>query len=416
MKLGLIGNPLGHSWSPAIHKYLIHKDYCLMPLHEEELTLFFEKKDFDGINVTIPYKQAVIPYLDELDENAEAIGAVNCIVHKNGKLKGYNTDYEGFQEMLVSHHVPIDGNNVAILGSGGASKAIRQAIIGLKGNPVIVSRTKKEGVITYEELYARESSFQVLVNTTPVGMSPNVDDVPVDLRVFAALQYVVDIIANPLCTKLCFTAKQLHIPCLGGFEMLVRQALAADRYFMECDVDGRLVEPCMNALLNEKRNIVLIGMPTSGKTTISKKLQECTGKTVVEMDEEIVTRTGMSIKDYFAQYGEENFRKVEKEVAEEHRLGKGEIISCGGGVIKTPETMKALSENGVVIWIDRDLNYLYPTSDRPLLNEQNKVLELYNQRLPLYEMYSDIRIENNSSLEDCVEKIIKETGMKEIEK
>ena len=413
MKLGLIGNPLGHSWSPAIHSYLIHADYSLMPLEEEELKPFLEKRDFDGINVTIPYKQTVIPCLDELDENAEKIGAVNCIVNENGRLKGYNTDYEGFRDMLIGHDVPVEGNNVAVLGSGGASKAVRQAIISLKGNPVIISRHKKDGVLTYDELYEQENNFQIIVNTTPVGMSPHMDEVPLDLSRFTSLHYVVDIIANPLCTKLCFEAKRLGIPHLGGFEMLVRQALAADRYFLRKDVDEKLVVPCMNALLEERRNIVLTGMPTSGKTTIAEKLQELTGKKTIEMDDEIVQRIGMSISDYFAEYGEESFRRIEREVAEEHMEGKGEIISCGGGVIKTPETMRALCSNGTVIWIDRDLNYLYSTSDRPLASDQKQVLNLYQQRLPLYDMYSDIHVKNNSSLEDCIDKIIKETGIKE---
>lgn len=413
MKLGLIGNPLGHSWSPAIHKYLIHADYSLIPLEEDELKPFLEKRNFDGINVTIPYKQAVIPFLDELDENAEKIGAVNCVVNECGKLKGYNTDYEGFRDMLIGHAVPIEGNNVAVLGSGGASRAIRQAILSLKGHPVIISRHQKENVLTYDELYEQEKNFQIIVNTTPVGMSPHMDEVPLDLSRFTSLQYVVDIIANPLCTKLCFEAKRLGIPSLGGFEMLVRQALAADRYFLKKDVDENLVAPCMNALLEEKRNIVLTGMPTSGKTTIAERLQELTGKKTVEMDDEIVRRIGMSISDYFAQYGEESFRRIEKEVAEEHIEGRGEIISCGGGVIKTPETMRALSANGTVIWIDRDLNYLYSTSDRPLANDQKQVLALYRERLPLYEMYSNVRVKNNSSLEDCIEKIIEETGIKE---
>lgn len=413
MKLGLIGNPLGHSWSPSIHKYLIQENYSLIPLREEELIPFLKKKDFDGINVTIPYKQSVIPLLDELDENAEEIGAVNCIVNENGKLKGYNTDYEGFKDMLIAHKVPIEGNTVAVLGSGGASKAIRQAIHTLNGKPVVISRKKKDGVMTYEQLYENEKNFQIIVNTTPVGMSPNMDEVPVDLSRFTSLQYVVDIVANPLCTKLCFEAKKHGIPYLGGFEMLVRQALAADRYFLKKEIDSRLAGPCMKALLEEKRNIVLTGMPTSGKTTIAEKLHQITGRNVVEMDEEIVRKTGMSISEYFARYGEESFRRIEREVAEEHTEGKGEIISCGGGVIKTPETMRALSANGTIIWIDRDLNYLYSTSDRPLASDQKKVFELYQQRLPLYEMYSDIRVKNNSSLDDCVSKIIEETGIRE---
>lgn len=412
MKLGLIGMPLGHSWSPAIHSYLIHEDYSLFPLHEEELKPFLEKKDFDGINVTIPYKQAVIPYMDEIDPVAQRIGAINCIVNKDGKLKGYNTDYAGFRDMLAAHDVPTEGTKAAVLGTGGASKAIYEALIELGCTPIKVSRTKKEGVLTYEELYEREKEFDLIVNTTPVGMHPNCDASPIDLTKFTELKYVVDIIANPLCTELCFQAKRLGIPSLGGFEMLVRQALAADRYFLDKEMDDSLVEPCMNALLEERRNVVLIGMPTCGKSTISAMLGELTGRNVVEMDVEIVKKIGMPIADYFALYGEPAFRKIETETAYAHSKGKGEIISCGGGVIKTEDTMRALSRNSIVVWIDRDLSYLYSSGDRPLSSSDDAVKALYEQRVPLYEMYSDISVKNNGSIEDCLEEIIEKTGIR----
>ncbi|MGM9942395.1 MAG: shikimate kinase [Bulleidia sp.] len=412
MKLGLIGMPLGHSWSPAIHSFLINKPYDLIPLHEDELGPFLKDRNFDGLNVTIPYKQAVIPYLDELEESAERIGAVNCIVNRNGKLTGYNTDYEGFRDMLVCNGVEVRGKQAAVLGSGGASKAIREAILTLGGTPVIVSRNPKGEQISYEQLYEKQEKFSILVNTTPVGMSPDVDVSPVDPARFTNLSHVIDIVANPLCTTLCFQAKQLGIPCLGGFEMLVRQALAADRYFLDQDMNSDLIQPCINALLAERRNIVLIGMPTCGKSTISALLGEITGKHVVEMDEEITEKLGMPIRDWFETYGEQSFREKETETAVEHSTGKGEIISCGGGVIKTEATMRALSHNGIIIWIDRNLDYLYSTSDRPLASSIEQVRSLYVQRRPLYEKYSDITIQNNGTVEDCIEKIINVTGIR----
>ena len=413
MKLGLIGMPLGHSWSPAIHGWLIHEDYSLIPLEKEELGPFLNRKDFDGLNVTIPYKQDVIPYLDEIEDGAEKIGAINCIVNRNGKLIGYNTDYEGFRDILVVHGVPVHGSKVAVLGTGGASKAVVEAIVSLGGQPVTVSRSVKPGSITYETLLETQNEYEVLVNATPVGMAPQTDCAPVDLSVFTGLKYVIDIIANPLCTKLCFEAKRLGISYLGGFEMLVRQAIAADRYFLNKDMDMQLCEPCMNALLEERRNIVLIGMPTCGKSTISALLGEITGRRVVEMDQEIVERIGMPIADWFALHGEASFRRMETETAEAHSMGTGEIISCGGGVIKTEATMQALSRNGIVVWIDRDLDKLYSTSDRPLASNNDQLKKLYEQRRPLYRMYSDIIVENNGTVEDCIRTIMEKTGLKE---
>lgn len=413
MKLGLIGNPLGHSWSPEIHGNLIHEDYNLFPLEQEELIPFLEKRDFDGINVTIPYKEQVIPLLDEIDEKAERIKAVNCIVNQNGKLKGFNTDCEGFQEMLEAHAVPVQGRNVAILGSGGASKAVKQAILELGGKPIIVSRRGGKDRITYEELYACQKDFAVLVNATPVGMSPDIRKVPIDLSAFTELKYVVDIIANPLRTKLCFEAEKRGIPTLGGFEMLVRQALVADRYFTGKPLSESLCEPCMKNLLQQRKNIVLVGMPTSGKTTIASILHEKTGRKTVEMDEEIVERIGMPIRDYFEKHGEESFRKIEMEVAECHSNGTGTIISCGGGVVTVEETMQILSANGTVIWIDRDPSHLFSSADRPLASDDRKVHDLYQKRLPLYEKYSDIRVRNDSQLNDCVNEIMRITGLRE---
>lgn len=412
MRLGLIGMPLGHSWSPAIHSFLIHKDYDLIPLQANELGPFLKEKNFDGLNVTIPYKQAVIPYLDDMEETAKRIGAINCIVNRNGKLTGYNTDYEGFRDMLVCNGVEVKGKQAAVLGSGGASKAVKEAIITLGGTPVIVSRNPKGDQISYEQLYEMQEKFSILVNTTPVGMSPDVDVSPVDPARFTNLSHVIDIVANPLCTTLCFQAKQLGIPCLGGFEMLVRQALAADRYFLDQEMDSDLIQPCIDALLEEKRNIVLIGMPTCGKSTISSLLGKITGRHVVEMDEEIVGKLGMPIRDWFEKYGEQSFREKETETAIAHSEGKGEIISCGGGVIKTEATMRALAHNGIIIWIDRDLDYLYSTSDRPLASNIEQVRTLYVQRRPLYEKYSDMTIQNNSTVEDCISEIITRTGIR----
>lgn len=410
MKLGLIGKPLGHSWSPEIHTFITKQDYSLFELEEEEMHQFLHQKDFDGLNVTIPYKQKVMEDLDEIDPLAKEIGAVNCIVNDKGRLKGYNTDIDGFMGMLKHNHIDVKGKKAAVLGSGGASKAAVCALKHMDAYPYVISRTKRTDTYTYEELYDHESEFQILVNATPVGMKPDYDDTPVDLKRFTHLQAAVDIIANPLRTRLQFDAKMLGITYCGGFEMLVRQAFAADELFTHKKLDEQLVPECMKAVLKKRRNIVLIGMPTSGKSTIAAILGKRTGAAVVEMDEAIEKEIGMSIPECFKTKGETYFRNVEKEVAKKHREAAGEILSCGGGVIKTPDTMRYLSENGLVIWIDRGLKQLFPTDSRPLAGSEQALQNLYQERLPLYQKYSDIHIDNSGNIENTVREILSKTG------
>lgn len=410
MKLGLIGNPLGHSWSPEIHRLLTGYEYSKWPLEEKELAPFLEKHDFTGINVTIPYKKAVIPYLDEMDDTAAALGAVNCIVVRDGKLKGYNTDLTGFMRMMERNSLDVSGGLTAVLGSGGASKACMEGVRRLGGKPVTVSRTPKNGAIGYDELYARESEFTALVNATPVGMLPDTDSVPVDLAGLHHLKAVADIIANPLMTRLQFEAHCRGIPSAGGFEMLVRQAAAADLLFTGREVMEETVRSCMKTLLNARRNIVLIGMPTSGKTTLAEMLSARTGRRKVEMDDVLVERLGMPISTCFEKYGEAYFRSQETQLAKELRRTEGTIISCGGGIIKNADNMRFLHENGIVIWVDRDPSLLYPTDSRPLSSTENAVLALYRERKDLYQKYSDVAVANNGAIEDTLQKIIRITG------
>lgn len=405
MRLGLIGYPLGHSWSNEIHPFLIHEAYAKWEILPEELDAFLKKREFDGINVTIPYKESVIPYLDEIDPEAEKIGAINCIVNRNGKLIGYNTDYQGLKDMLVHHDVPIQKAKVAILGSGGASKAAKAAAESLQGIPVIVSRHPKEGQISYEDLYAQQAEFSVLINTTPVGMFPKSEEVPVNLNRFAELKYVVDVVANPLRTRLQFEAFRRNIPVLSGFEMLVRQAASADERFGK-PVTEQQIQACMQYLYEKKRNLVLIGMPTSGKTMVAKELSKVLHYPVHEMDEELESQFGTSIKEVFARQGEAYFRRKETELADTLKSEEHTIISCGGGIIKNEENMRFLRENGVVFWIDRNPEKLFPTDSRPLSSDEQAVKKLYAERKDLYAMYSDYRIENNREITDVIRQII----------
>ncbi len=410
MKLGLIGHPLGHSWSPQIHAFLIHEDYAKWDLQEDQLADFLQKRDFDGINVTIPYKQAVIPMLDALDPAAEKIGAVNCIVNTNGRCTGYNTDAIGFRDMILAHGIDVQGKHTALLGTGGASKAVGYALEQLGAQVQLVSRQAKEGCITYEQLYQEADTYQYLVNVTPVGMYPNTNGCVVDLKKFTKLAGVIDIVANPLRTKLMFEAKMLGIPCIGGFEMLVRQAFAADELFTGKKLDFSANDACMKYLYGLKRNIVLIGMPTSGKSTLAKMLSEQTHRDVIEMDDEIEKRLGTSIKECFASKGETYFRQVEQETAEALQNTEHCILSCGGGVIKNEDTMRALSQNGIVIWIQRNLHALFATDSRPLTGDETYMKKLYEERKDLYQKYSDAVVVNDGSLEEAVEKIKKVAG------
>ena len=407
MKLGLIGKPLGHSFSREIHRFLIQEDYSYWELEEDKLEEFLKKRDFDGINVTIPYKKSVIPYLDEIDPAAKRIGAVNTIVHQEEKLKGYNTDYTGLMRMIQNHQMDLQGQSVAILGSGGASLAAIEAVNALGGTPVRVSRTKKYASLSYDELYEQGKEFTYLINATPVGMYPDVDEVPVDLDQLPNLRGVVDIIANPLRTKLVFTAEQKGIPACGGLEMLVGQALSADEYFLNQRMEDSLIEDCLKELYREKRNIVLIGMPSAGKSTVAQLLSEKKQQEVIEMDACIEEEIGMSIRDYFAKSGEEAFRNKESEMCARHRFDQGKIISCGGGVIKREENIRNLAYNGILIFIDRDVDKLFASDSRPLSQSKSDVENLYQERYEFYERYCDVRIENNSELSRVIEEIEK---------
>jgi shikimate dehydrogenase len=408
MKLGLIGKTLGHSWSWQIHDMLIHEHYQNWELSEDEVIPFLEKKDFTGINVTIPYKEKVMTVLDEISPTAEKIGAVNCIINRDGRLYGYNTDCDGFMELVQTAGMHMEGKHAAVLGSGGAAKAVMAGVSQLGGIPVMVSRHPHDDMISYQQMYAMQNRFSFLVNATPVGMFPHIDETPADLDVFEHLEGVVDVVANPLRTKLCFQASCKGIPSTGGLGMLVYQAAAADALFTGQKVPQERIDACLGTLLKERRNIVLIGMPTSGKSSVAQMLGKQSGQQVYDMDTLLEQQLGTSIRTCFETHGEAYFRAKETRLARELANKEGVIISCGGGIIKNPENMQVLSQHGVVVWLQR--NSLFPSSDRPLSADEDSLKKLYEQRRGLYEMYSDIQVENNGTLEDTAEQILKKIG------
>lgn len=407
MRYGLIGEKLGHSFSKIIHEKLADYTYDLIPLSLEELDVFMREKEFSAINVTIPYKETVIPYLDEVDPKAAKMGAVNTVVQRNGKLFGYNTDYFGFRYMLEHNHIQIAGKKVLVLGRGGASKAVIAVLEDMGAAEIHTIYYKiAEDSISYETCYALHTDAQVIVNTTPVGMYPNSGHTPIDLTPFTNLEAVADVVYNPLRTRLVLDAEEKGCQAIGGLEMLVGQAKYAVEIFLDQSLPEDSIDVVYKDLMAERRNLVLIGMSGCGKSTLGKLAAEKLGKTFVDTDAEIIKRIGMSIADYFAAYGEDSFRKVESEVVQEISTQNNLVISTGGGVIKNPENIRWLKGNGTVIWIQRDPELLESGNGRPLVPDQEAIRRLYKERLPLYTAAAETIIENDGNEEEALQKIL----------
>lgn len=401
MQYGLIGEKLGHSFSPLIHGELGNRDYTLHAMPVDALDAFMRQKDFRGINVTIPYKKAVIPYLDTISGAAERIGSVNTIVKdENGKLHGYNTDYVGFMYMLRSAGIDPAGKKALVLGSGGTSLTARTALSDMgAGEILVVSRT---GDVNYDNVYSH-SDTEIIVNTTPVGMYPKNGQAPVDITRFPALCGVADAIYNPLKTALILEAQRLGIPCVSGLRMLTAQAKAAHELFFGVSVDDLLVEKICRGLYADKANVILIGMPGSGKTSVGKKAAELLNRPFIDADLALAEKTGMTAADIIKQHGEAHFRDIEAEVLSE--LGKegGCVIATGGGAVLREENYASLKQNGRIYRLCRDIENL-PTEGRPI-SQSTSLSELYEKRRPYYEKFADVTIENSGSIEDAARRI-----------
>ena len=406
LEYGLIGAKLGHSFSPEIHAKIGHYPYELRELSPDGVHQLLEERTFRGLNVTIPYKELVIPLLDEISDRARKIGAVNTIVNRNGRLYGDNTDYSGAAALIRHAGVEITGKKVLILGTGGTSKTLRAVTEAMGARKIVrVSRHSGEGLCTYEEAARLHSDAQVIVNTTPVGMFPNVDGCPLEVEQFPALEGVVDVVYNPDKTELILRAEEAGVPvAVGGLEMLVAQAVYAAEYFLDRKFEDAPVEirRITAALRRDMLNIALIGMPSSGKTTLGRMLARSLGRTFVDLDEEIVKTDGRSIPDIFAAEGEDGFRT--KETAETQRFGKEgrQLISCGGGIVKKPENLRALHQNGVILFIDRPVDALAVGGGRPLSSSMDALRQMEAQRRPLYLAAADAVIPNNGTLDDAL--------------
>ena len=392
---GLLGRKLGHSWSVPIHTVLGCSDYRLMELEPEELGAFLQREDIGGLNVTIPYKLDVIPFCDVIDETAKAIGSVNTLVRRNGTLYAWNTDAAGFRWMAERAGISLSGRKTVVLGSGGASRTAVAVSRAMGAREVVV--ISRSGENNYENL-SRHVDAEIIINTTPVGMYPNTGESPVDLTAFPACQGVLDVIYNPRRTALLLQAEALGIPCSDGLPMLVAQAKAAEEHFFETAIPDRENERILAQLRQETTNIVLIGMPGCGKTTVGQALSRLTGREAVDIDQRIVEKTGRSIPDIFAAEGEAAFRTLEREATAEVGKNSGKIILTGGGVVKDFRNYASLRQNGRIYHLTRDLNLL-PTEGRPL-SQGTDLAAMWKERSPLYARFRDVIIENNGTVED----------------
>ena len=407
MIYGCIGEHLKHSFSKEIHNCLADYEYELCEISKDCLDAFMKHHDFRAINVTIPYKEAVIPYLDCVDKAAKEIGAVNTVVNKNGKLYGYNTDFYGMR-MLISHAgIELQNKKVAVLGTGGTSKTARAVANSLSAREIVtVSRTKSTDTVTYEELYKNHQDLDVIINTTPLGMFPNNFTKPVDITNFPKLSGVIDAVYNPLKTALILDAQKHGIKAEGGLYMLVAQAVLASEIFLDKKYDKEKLDEVFEKIERQKENIILVGMPSSGKSTIGKEIAKRLGRAFYDTDELIAQKSAMTIPDIITSLGEEKFRELESDVVNEISKATGIIIATGGGVVLKDENIRVLSQNGRIYFLDRPLELLLPTKDRPLTSTKEALIKKYNERYGIYEKAADVKIDASGDVEAVTNAVI----------
>ncbi len=408
MEYGCIGEHLTHSFSKEIHSLLADYKYEIREIPKDKLDEFMMQRDFRAINVTIPYKQAVIPHLFWVSETAQKIGAVNTIVNRDGKLYGYNTDFYGLTALINKNDISLAQKKVLILGSGGTSKTANAVAEHLGAKEIYtVSRKSDKGLITYEEMYDNHTDADVIINTTPVGMFPNINAQPVELNRFSLLSGVVDAIYNPLRSRLVLEAESLGIRATGGLYMLVAQAAFAVEKFIGAPLCEEKISEVYNSLVSQKINIVLTGMPACGKSTIGAKLSRITGKPFIDTDKLIVKRAGKPITEIFKEIGEEGFRKLEGEVIADIGNIGGHIIATGGGAVLSQENIKNLKANGRIYYIDRPLDWLGATSDRPLSSNREDLAKRYFERYEIYKTTADVTVAAVDDLESNINLILK---------
>ncbi len=411
MQYGLIGEKLGHSFSPEIHARLADYTYELCELTRDELDAFLRARTFRSVNVTIPYKTEVIPYLDEVDARAARIGAVNTIVNREGRLYGYNTDYDGMAYLARSAGIEMRGEKVLILGSGGTSLTAATLATDLGAREVLrASRTARAGeTVGYDEIYARHTDATVIINTTPVGMYPKPDGMAVDIDRFPHLAGVLDAVYNPLRTTLVTCARARGIPAVGGLGMLVAQAVRAAEHFTGKTFSDASIDALVEEMTRKKEHIILIGMPASGKSTVGALVAEQLARPFIDIDTEIIKTAGCDIPTIFRERGEEYFRTLEHEVlARVLFTHTGCVVATGGGAPLRGDNVSAMHRTGCVVWLDRPLALLTPTSDRPTASDREALAARYRERYDIYRDAADHRIDGAGDAQTVVTRLLKE--------
>ncbi len=398
MKYALIGKTLAHSYSKIIHEAMGEYEYDLVPLPENKVKEFAQNCPYGGFNVTIPYKQTIMPFCDFISPDALKIGSVNTVLKKEGKLYGYNTDYAGFLALSKRAGISFSGKKVAILGSGGTYLTAKAVALDYGAGEIVSVGTKKE--FNYGNI-EKWNDAEIIINATPVGMFPHNGESLISLEDFPKCQGVIDVIYNPQKTRLVYEAEKRNIPAIGGLYMLVYQAKKAFEIFLDKELSDEKTEEVYEKLYRDMTNIILIGMPGSGKSTLGKKIASLTGREFIDTDQEIVKETGMSIPEIFEKFGEEHFRKVESEVALKVCSLSGKVIATGGGIVKREENLYPLTQNGIVYHVKRDISKL-ATKGRPLSTDINRLLEMEMERMPLYEKFAHKTIDNNGNIKDFV--------------
>lgn len=410
-RYGLVGEKLSHSFSPELHKQFGNDNYELIEVARDNIEAFFETHDFTAVNVTIPYKEIALKHC-EADVSAREIGAVNTLVNRDGIVRGYNTDYLGFMYMLKRAEIELCGRKVAILGSGGTSKTVRYVCNILKADSVVVisRNAKTSDCVTYEDT-EKYSDAQILINTTPVGMFPKVEECPVDITLFANLEAVVDVIYNPLRTELTAKAQKLGIKTTNGLPMLIAQGWYAEQLFMGKAIESQHdnvfcdeIEKCLSAVLNKNGNIVFIGMPGSGKTSVGKALADVLDRKFVDLDVLFSEHFGMSPEICINIYGQDDFRRKESEIVDIVSEYKGYVIATGGGCVKKSDNVRKLRRNGRIVFLDRALAEL-EIDGRPLSKGKGNLEKLYNERYGLYRAAMDIYVKVDASVSELADRI-----------
>ena len=401
-KYGLVGKSLRHSFSKPIHEKLGNYDYNLYSLNEKALEEFTSNKKIKGFNVTIPYKTDIIKYLKTIDDRAKEIGAVNTVVRRKKGLKGYNTDFDGMEYMLKSAGITLKDKVVMILGSGGTSKTAEAVAKHCGASRVF--KVSRSGEINYNN-YKKQADVQVIINTTPVGMFPNNYSAPIELDGFKHLEGVADVVYNPRLTMLCYNAEKLGVKHVNGLNMLVAQAKYASEKFKGRKIDDQKIDKIVKAMAKDTTNVVLVGMPGSGKSTVGKELAKKLNREFIDTDKVIERRAGKKIPRIFKEDGEAYFRELEKEVVKDVCMQTGKVIATGGGVVKNVENLYPLKSNGKVFWIKRDIDLLV-TDGRPLSKDLLTVRKLYKERKDSYQLFSDFIVDNNNSVAKTVKGVI----------